>query len=200
MKAVYKPGLVQFLQEIFLDKFMHCIRNNLPVKHAILLFKKEDDIADVNDLLCELLPEQAMDPSSCPWVVNHSSIGPITAQSIRSRSGEISLFLSTSVMLMGLDCPNIDLVIMVRPYSMIHSLVQACGRGGRKMMDNFRRRVVFMLLFNNSDISENVDVSESVRELCHTKRCLKQMMMEYFGTDGKVGGSWCCSNCDGLDL
>ena len=56
---------------------------------------------------------------------------------------------------MGLDCPNIDLVIMVRPYSMIHSLVQACGRGGRKMMDNFRRRVVFMLLFNNSDISEN---------------------------------------------
>ena len=95
MKAVYKPGLVQFLQEIFLDKFMHCIRNNLPVKHAILLFKKEDDIADVNDLLCELLPEQAMDPSSCPWVVNHSSIGPITAQSIRSRSGEISLYLST---------------------------------------------------------------------------------------------------------
>jgi hypothetical protein len=118
MKGVYKPGLVQFLQEIFLDKFMHYIRNNLPVKHAILLFKKEDDIADVNDLLCELLPEQAMDPSSCPWVVNHSSIGPITAQSIRSRSGEISLYLSTSVMLMGLDCPNIDLVIMVRPYSM----------------------------------------------------------------------------------
>ena len=62
MKAVYKPGLVQFLQEIFLDKFMHCIRNNLPVKHAILQFKKEDDIADVNDLLCELLPKQASYP------------------------------------------------------------------------------------------------------------------------------------------
>ena len=200
MKGVHKPGLVQFVQEIFLDKYVDCIKNNLPVKHAIMLFKKEDDISDVNDLLCELLPDQAVDPSSCPWVVNHSSIGPVTAQSIRSRSGEISLYLTTSVMLMGLDCPDIDLVIMVRPFSMIHSLVQACGRGGRKMMDKFRRRVVFMFLFNNSDISENVDVSESVRELCLTKRCLKKVMMEYFGTVGKVGGHWCCSNCDSTDL
>ena len=125
-----------------MDKYVECIKNNLPVKHAIFLFKKEDDISDVIDLLCELLPDLAEDPSTCPWVVNHSSIGPATAQSIRSRSGEISLYLSTAVMLMGIDCQKIDLVIMVRPFSMIHSLVQACGRGGRKMMDKFRRRVL----------------------------------------------------------
>ena len=63
-------------------------------------------------------------------------------------------------------------------------------------MDKFRRRVVFILLFNNSDIAANVEVSPAVRDLCLTENCLKKFMMEYFGSDGKCGGSWCCSNCD----
>ena len=196
VNGIQKPGLVQMLQEVFLDKYVDCIKNSLPVKHTIILFKKEDDIADVNDALCEMLPEYAEDPETCPWCVNHSSVGPATAQSIRSRSGEISLYLSTSVMLMGIDCHNIDIVVMVKPFSMIHSLVQACGRGGRKMMDKFRRRVVFILLFNNSDIAANVEISPAVCDLCLTKDCLKEFMMKYFGSDGKCGGSWCCSNCD----
>ena len=196
VNGIQKPGLVQMLQEVFLDKYVECIKNSIPVKHTILLFKREDDIADVNDAICEMLPEYAEDPETSPWCVNHSSVGPATAQSIRSRSGEISLYLSTSVMLMGIDCRNIDIVVMVRPVSMINSLVQACERGGRKMMDKFRRRVVFILLFNNSDIAANVEVSPAVRDLCLTENCLKKFMMEYFGSDGKCGRSWCCSNCD----
>lgn len=194
--GVQKGGLVQSLQDIFLNKYVACYKNREPVKKAIFMFKSEEDLADVNDFLCEMLPDLAADPASCPWVMNHSSIGPATAASIRDRSEDITLFLSTAVMLMGIDCSDIDLVVMVRPFSMLHSMVQACGRGGRKRLDQFRRRVVFYLLYNNSDIGANIDVSEEVRNFCRTPGCLKLAMMEYFGTEGKTGGIWCCSSCD----
>ena len=173
MNGVEKAGLVQDLQNIYLDEFVSCVETKKYVKKALFMFKNEEDLADVNDWLCELLPELAEDPASCPWAVNHSSIGPATAENIRNRSGDITLFLSTSVMLMGIDCSNIDLVVMIRPFSMLHSMVQACGRGGRKQLDMFRRRVVFFLLFNNSDIGNNIDVSEEVRSYCRTTGCLE---------------------------
>ena len=47
-----------------------------------------------------------------------------------------------------------------------------------------------------SDISENVDISPAVRDFCLTDKCLKKKLMDYFGSDGCSGGSWCCSNCD----
>ena len=37
-------------------------------------------------------------------------------------------------------------------------------------MVKFRRRVVFILLFNNSDIALNVEVSPAVRDLCLTEK------------------------------
>ena len=166
------------------------------MKKAIWFFKKEEDIADVNDHLCECLPELAEDPETCPWVINFSSIGPATALSIRNREGEITLYLTTAVMLMGIDVKDIHIIGMVRPFSTIHSIVQACGRGGRLIGDQRRQKVVFFLLFNRSDIAENVDITPDVRNLCLTKQCLKRTMMNYFGADGSTGGKWCCSNCD----
>ena len=196
VKGIEKPGLVQVLQDVYLDEYVACLKDRRPVKHALFMFKNEDDLVDVNDFLCELLPEMAEDPSCCPWVMNHSSVGAATAESIRNRSGNISLYLSTAVMLMGINCSNIDLIVMVRPFSMMHAMVQASGRGGRKMLEEFRRKVVFYLLFNNSDISTNIDVSEEVRDFCRTDGCLKLALMDYFGTGGETGGGWCCSNCD----
>ena len=179
-----------------MDKFVESIRAGVPVKKSIWFFKKEEDIADVNDHLCEQLPEFCKDPSKCPWVVNFSSIGPVTASSIRDREGEISLYLSTAVMLMGIDLSNIQIVGMVRPFENLHSLVQACGRGGRRTGAKGRQKVVFFLLYNKSDIAENTDTSKEVREFCLTKDCLKKFLMNYFGSSGKIGGEWCCSNCD----
>ena len=184
------------MRSTFLDKFVESIRNGSPVKKAVWFFKKEEDIADINDYLCDCLPEFAEDPSTCPWVVNFSAIGPATALSIRNRAGEIKLYLTTAVMLMGIDLQDIQIIGMVRPFGSIHSIVQACGRGGRKTGEMGRQQVVFYLLFNNSDISENVDISPAVRSLCLTKQCLKKEMMDYFGSEGSSGGVWCCSNCD----
>ena len=142
-----KPGLVQLLDRIYLDEYVNCIKNGQKPKKAILFFRREDDIPDVYDYICERLPDQVVDPESIPWVINHSGIGPVTAESIRKRRDSISLYLTTSVMLLGLDFHDIDVIIMVRPFNFCHYLVQAAGRGGRKMENGLRKRVLFYLLF-----------------------------------------------------
>ena len=74
LTGVQKPGLVDILRECFLDNLVTSIKAGLKPKKAILFFKKEEDIADVNDFLCDVLPEVSASPSSCPWVVNFSGI------------------------------------------------------------------------------------------------------------------------------
>ena len=64
--GVQKPGLVDILRECYLDNFVTSIKAGLKPKKAILFFKKEEDIADVNDFLCDVLPEVSASPSSCP--------------------------------------------------------------------------------------------------------------------------------------
>ena len=114
VKEVLKPGLIHVLRSIFLDKYIDHTKRGIPVKKAIWLFRKEEDIADVNDYLCEALPDFASDPSTCPWVLNFSAVGPATAKSIRDRRDEISLYLTTSVMLLGIDCQDIEIIGMIR--------------------------------------------------------------------------------------
>ena len=116
IKGEFKSGLVDTLRDLFLDKYIDHVTRGIPVKATILFCKKGDDLADLNNFLCDACPELASDPS-CPWVVNLYGVGPVTAKSIRERKGEISLYLTTPVMLMGINCPNIEVVIMVRPFS-----------------------------------------------------------------------------------
>ena len=153
-----KPGLIHTLQKIYLDQYIECVRQGLPVKKAMIFFRKLEDLLNVYEFLCQELPEQASDPYKCPFVQNHTSIGPITADHMHSRRNDISVFLTTSVMLMGLDLIDIDLVIMARPFSMLHSVVQAAGRGGRNLGNKMRKNVLFYLLFNLSDIGRDVSV------------------------------------------
>ena len=55
-----------------------------------------------------------------PYVMNHGGLGPMTSKDLIDRRNEITLFLSTSKMLMGIDIENIDVVIFVRVLSMLH--------------------------------------------------------------------------------
>ena len=101
------------------------------------------------------------------------------------------------MMLLGLDLSDIDIVGMVRPLNMCHYIVQAAGRGGRNMGNGQRRKVLFYLLFNKSDIAMNVPgLSSEVREFCETKMCLKIFLKIYFGSSSPMStDSSCCSNC-----
>ena len=101
-------------------------------------------------------------------------------------------------MLLGLDFSDIDVVGMVRPLNMCHYVVQAAGRGGRNMGNGQRKKVLFYLLYNKSDISANVPgLSDEMREFCLTKKCLKIFLKEYFGFSTQEltsASDWCCSN------
>ena len=130
--------------------------------------------------------------------MNHSNIGPVTAESYRQRKDQISLYLSTSVMLLGLDFSDVDIVGMVRPLNMLHYVVQAAGRGGRNMGTGKRRKVLFYLLWNRNDISPNVPgLSTEMKEFCETQDCLKKFLKSYFGVINPDSSdqAWCCSNC-----
>ena len=193
-----KPGLMQLMNNIFFDKYVEKMEKGESVKKSIWICRNEDDICDLYDGLCERLPDMASNPLSCPFVMNHSGVGPITAESIRQRRGEINLYITTSVMLLGLDFKDIDIIGMIRPLNHCHYVVQAAGRGGRNMGNGLRRKVVFFLLYNRSDISTNVPgLSADMREFCETKTCLKRFLREYFGfgSSSSCLASWCCSNC-----
>ena len=197
MDGSFKPGLMQLMNKLFFDKYVEKMLNGETVKKSIWICRNEDDICDLYDGLCEKLPDLASQPLKCPFVTNHSGVGPITAESIRNRRSEINLYITTSVMLLGLDFSDIDIIGMIRPLNHCHYLVQAAGRGGRNMGNGLRRKVVFFLLYNRSDISSNVPgLSDGMREFCETDRCLKNFLREYFGFSASAcSESWCCSNC-----
>ena len=193
-----KPGLIHIMNRLFFDQYVDKVKMGVTVKKSIWICRNEDDICDLYDALCERLPDQASDPLRCPFVMNHSGIGPITAESIRQRRGEINLYLTTSIMLLGLDFADVDVVGMVRPLNHCHYVVQAAGRGGRNMGNGMRKQVLFYLLYNRNDIGANVPgLSDKMREFCVTKKCLKIFLKEYFGFTSGTSSSadWCCSNC-----
>ena len=108
------------------------------------------------------------------------------------------MYLSTSVMMLGLDLNDIDIVGMVRPMNMLHYIIQAAGRGGRNMGNGMRKRVLFYLLWNKNDIGTNIHgLSIEMKEFCETKGCLKKYLKCHFGVINPCSSDpeWCCSNC-----
>ena len=119
-------------------------------------FRTDLDIIVVFNYLREALP-WFKDVADSPFVQVTSSVGPLTEKRIQGRS-DISLYLTTSKMLLGVDIPGIFMIIFLRPLNMLHYVAQGAGRGGRRLGDNsgLRQKVVAYLLWNNSDISANV--------------------------------------------
>ena len=199
MDGTVKPGLVHVMKRLLFDSYAEKIKKGEPVKRSLWLCRNTSDVADLYDELCEMMPEQAANPLTCPFVMNHSSVGPITAENIRKRRSSINLYLATSVMLLGLDLEDVDIIGMIRPFNHCHDLLQAAGRGGRKLGNlGKRRKVVFYVLFNKSDISNAVPgLTEDVKEFCETDGCLKMFLRRKFGFlhQNQTDSAWCCSNC-----
>ena len=62
--------------------------------------------------------------------MNHSSIGKHSKVSdqIDMDNGEIKLYITTSVMLCGIDLPRVDIIVLTRPFSHMSSILQAAGK------------------------------------------------------------------------
>ena len=137
-----------------------------------------------------------------PFVMTHSKLSKSDEAVVQRRMkyGDILLFLTTSRLLLGVNIPGVNLVVMVQPPSKAHSLVQACGRAGRLTESGLRETSMLVCLYNSQDLSDK-NIDPVVKELCtNSEKCMKQVLQETFvgsyATSLQSACSWCCSTCD----
>ena len=198
-----KIGLVHLLWRIYLKYFVTEIKANRTPKRAIIYVKKMNDLVDLDEFLTMELEhlDVVRNPNTCPWVVSSSASGRITTEKIRERAGEedssIHLFITTSVMLFGLNLKDVSMVILLSPFHSLNSILQAGGRAGRRQGNGRRTKSVIYTLYNGTDLRPNTPIEKSVREFCTSTSCLKQKMNFYFSNSSSIPRSdtWCCSVC-----
>ena len=137
-----------------------------------------------------------------PWIINHSEVGKKTKGETMNKLslGQISLIVTTSVMLCGLDRPRIDIIVALRPFGHLSSSIQAGGRGGRNQSDGLKRLVAVYLLYNNTDIRDNAKfVTKPVRLFFKKRMCTRLMLHNFFcpelAQSFLLNPAWCCETC-----
>ena len=127
-----KPSTLGLLKILILDKFIECIQSGEEPKTTIIFVQSFQELENINNYLLVQL-RNILRGKNKPWLVNHSAVGKLTKIDNQKRveNGQIKLFITTSVMLCGIDLPNVDMVVVTRPFSHLSSVIQAGGRGGR---------------------------------------------------------------------
>ena len=198
------PGLMDLLMRIYLKSYIQDLNSGKEPKRCIIFCRGSNMLADIHNRLMEMTDYRYRDCRDSPFVMNHASLLPPSVKVISDRSSEISLYLSSNKMLMGIDIPNIDVIIFVRPYDQVSALIQGGGRGGRKSASGKRRKVQVYQLFNSQDLgAQNKSMSNMMRTFCRSKECTRALLKKYFvgsqeGTDesGSAERGHCCHNCD----
>ena len=201
--GVRKPGTMDLLKRIYLQQYLRDLEEGRNPKKCIIFCRGNDVLGAIYCRLMELTNFKYKDCRDCPFVMNHSSLLPPTQKVLDKRAGEISLYLSSNKMLLGIDLPDIDIVIFLRPYNQVAALVQGGGRGGRRQANGKRRQVQVYQLWNSQDFSsKNKQMSPDMRRICESKECTKKLLMEYFAGNSNSDGEGekvhlhCCQNCD----
>ena len=200
-QGTFQPGLLHLLRVLILDKFVSCVRKGRPFedfKKTMLFFHSSETMVQVNVWLMAQTGYRLY--SDSPFAMYHSSLSSSDEAVLQRRRRDILLHLTTSKLLLGVNLPGVNLVVMVRPPSLHHALVQACGRAGRLLPNGQRETSMVAVLFNAQDLCVK-DMSSGMKELCsNTEECLKQRMRAVFvgeyATSLPTASSWCCSNCD----
>ena len=202
-KGKKKPGLFALLDRIYLDQYVKDLKNGAEPKKAIIFCRGNGLLGAIYMHVMEMTNFMYRDCRDAPFVMNHSSLLPPTEKVIAERAAEVSLYLSSNKMLMGIDLPQIDIVIFARPYNQLAALVQGGGRGGRKTGNGMRKRVVVYQLYNSQDFtSQNRLMSPDVRRICQSKECTRALLEDFFAGNSEtqdasiVDPKFCCHNCD----
>ena len=202
MKGVTAPGLMDLLKRIYLNHYIDDLKAGRTPKKCIIFCRGNSMLGELYCRLMEMTDYKYQDCRSAPFVMNHSSLLPPTERVIEERASEISLYLSSNKMLMGINLADIDIVIFLRPYSQPAALVQGAGRGGRKNVDGTRRRVQVYQLYNSQDISPQNKISPQMRNLCLSSKCTRLMLRDIFLENTEVHSptvinpDFCCHNCE----
>ena len=200
-KGEFQPGLLHLLRLLILDRFVACVRGGRPYgpfKKCIIFFRSSTDMAQTNAWLMKETGYKLN--SDAPFAMTHASLPSSDEGVLQSRKGDILVFLTTSRLLLGVNIPGVNLVIMVRPPSLQHALIQACGRAGRLLENGLRETSMITVLFNSQDLSVK-GMSQGMKDLCtNTETCLKEGLRSSFVgeyvTSSTAPSHWCCSNCD----
>ena len=195
------PGLMDLLGRLYLNRFLEDLSKGRKPKKCIIFCRGNGVLGAIYGRLMELTDFRYSNCTDAPFVMNHSSLLPPTEKVLAERVDEICLYLSSNKMLLGIDLPDIDIVIFIRPYNQLAALVQGGGRGGRKIGNGKRRRVQVYQLFNNQDFaSQNKLMSSDMKRICLSNECTRKLLKEYFigdsSEDIQVSSELCCHNCD----
>ena len=166
-QGIRKPGLMDLLSRIYIDQYIEDLKNNVDPKRCIIFSRGNGTLGQIYGRLMERTGYKYKDCRDSPFVMNHSNLLPPTEQVLERRAADISLYLSSNKMLLGIDLERIDVVIFLRPYNQIAALVQGGGRGGRRTESGQRRCVQVYQLFNSQDLGSNIQgMSPKMKELC----------------------------------
>ena len=205
-KGVRNPGVMDLLQRVYLGKFLEDLENGDEPKKGIIFCRGNAVLGEIYRRLMELTNYRYKDCRDSPFVMNHSSLLPPTEKVLAERASDISLYLSSNKMLLGIDLAKIDVVIFLRPYNQVAALVQGGGRGGRRMENGKRRRVIVYQFFNSQDFTtQNRLMSPDMKRICLSRDCTRDLLKNYFVGNSEQGGEGelrdkdhCCHNCDKL--
>ena len=207
VKGEKQPGMMDLLMRVYLQKYLNDLANKIEPRKCIIFCRGNGVLGEIYSRLMELTKYQFKDCRDSPFVMNHSSLLPPTEKVLARRSSEISLYLSSNKMLLGIDLAQIDVIIFLRPYNQLAALVQGGGRGGRRMENGKRRKVQVYQFFNSQDFTSlNKQMSPDMKRICLSQECTRKLMKQYFvgnseEDEGKeeneaVDESHCCHNCD----
>ena len=204
-KGERNPGLMDLLDRLILQQFLEDLEMGRKPKRCIIFSRGNGVLGAIYSRLMEMTQYRYKDCRTSPFVMNHSSLLPPTEKVLESRSSEISLYLSSNKMLLGIDLPEIDIVIFLRPYNQLAAIVQGGGRGGRRLRNGNRRRVQVYQLYNSQDFSsQNKMMSADMKRVCQSQQCTRELLRDYFvgnSQDEEIQeeGNNCCHNCDVLE-
>ena len=201
------PGLLDLLERVYLKQYVQDLNSGKEPKKAIIFCRGNSMLGEVYCHLMAATNYRFKDCRDAPFVMNHSSLLPPTEKVIADRVSEISLYLSTNKMLLGVDLPNIDIIIFLRPFNQVAALIQGGGRGGRKRIDGLRSSVQVYQFFNSQDFSSNNrEMSPDMRRICQSNQCTRALLEEYFAGETKSKENIikqpfsCCHHCDQASL
>ena len=202
-KGLRNEGLLDLVDRVYLRQFVEDLEAGVEPKKAIIFSRQNGVLGSIYSHLMDITKFKYRDCRDSPFVLNHSSLLPPTEKVITDRASEISLYLSSNKMLLGIDLPQIDIIIFLRPYNQLAALVQGGGRGGRRMENGLRRRVQVYQFYNSQDFSmQNKLMSPDMKRICMSRECTRQLLEDYFVGDSETSDkpapdpNWCCHNCD----
>ena len=198
------PGLMDLLDRVFLGKYLEDLQKKKEPKKCIIFCRGNGVLGAIYARLMELTKYQFKDCRDCPFVMNHSSLLPPTEKVLAERSADISLYLSSNKMLLGIDLAKIDVIIFLRPYNQLAALVQGGGRGGRRMENGKRRKVQVYQFFNSQDFTtQNKLMSPEMKRICQSEECTRMLLKDFFVGNSEeheeemvVDVNHCCHSCD----